>query len=92
MKSAYELAMERLEKENPSRPSLTDEQKKAIAEINEKYEAKIAQAKIMADQQLVSAQGDYQTSEQIRARLREEIQKLEEERDSKKQQVREKKE
>jgi hypothetical protein len=92
MKSAYELAMERLEKEKPSGPPITDDQKKAIAEIHEKYEAKIAQAKIMADQELFSAQGDYQTTEQIRARLREEIQKLEEERDYKKQQVREPKE
>lgn len=92
MKSAYELAMERLEKEKPSGPPMSDEQKKAIAEINEKYEAKIAQAKIMANQELISAQGDYQVAEQIQARLRNDIQKLEEEREYKKQQVRDKKE
>ena len=89
MKSAYELAMERLEKEKPPGPPLSEEQKKTIAEINEKYEAKIAQAKIMADQELMTAQGNYQASEQIQSRLRDEILKLEEEREYKKKQIRE---
>ena len=42
MKSAYELAMERLQKTSPSL-SLTEEQKKALAEIDSKYRAKIAE-------------------------------------------------
>ncbi|MBN2330091.1 MAG: hypothetical protein JXR73_23325 [Candidatus Omnitrophica bacterium] len=91
MKSAYELAMERLEKDKPSGPPLTDEQRQAIADINEKYEAKIAQARIMADQQKASAQGDYQAMQEIQANLQVELQKLEEERESKKQAVRDEK-
>jgi DUF4097 and DUF4098 domain-containing protein YvlB len=41
MKSAYELAMERLEKKAPS-VSLTDEQKQQIAEIDSTFKARIA--------------------------------------------------
>ena len=51
MKSAYELAMER-----SSGPSvkLTDEQKAAIAEIESKMKAKVAETEIMFDQQLAT--------------------------------------
>lgn len=76
MKSAYELAMERLEKESPSGPPPSEEQKKELAEIDKLYEAKIAGRKIMAGQE-------------IQENLREDIQKLEEEREAKKQAVRE---
>lgn len=91
MKSAYELAMERLEKEKPSGPPLSEEQKKAIAEINEKCESQMAQARIMAEKELQSAYGDYQAEQQIKAKLAQEIQRLEEDREFKKQKVREQK-
>ena len=42
MKSAYELAMERLEKKAPS-VALTDEQKQQIAEIDSTFKARIAE-------------------------------------------------
>ena len=42
MKSAYELAMERLEQKAPTK-KLTDEQKARIAEINSLYGSKIAE-------------------------------------------------
>lgn len=50
-KSAYELAMERLRKEDAEkgiveRP-LSDEQKAEIAEIRRVYEARLAQAEVM---------------------------------------------
>lgn len=51
MKSAYELAMERM---GGAGPSVTDEQKKAIAEIDSKMKAKIAETEITFDQQLAS--------------------------------------
>ena len=41
MKSAYELAMERLNKDNPM-AQLTAEQKDQISELDSKYAAKIA--------------------------------------------------
>ena len=46
MKSAYELAMERM---GGSDQSLSDEQKKAISEIDAKYKAKIAEKKIFLE-------------------------------------------
>jgi hypothetical protein len=45
MKSAYELAMERLQKSSPS-VTLTAEQKAELAEIDSSFKAKIAERKI----------------------------------------------
>ena len=45
MKSAYELAMERLAKESPV-DSITEEQKVAIAEVDKKYSSKIAEREV----------------------------------------------
>ena len=55
MKSAYELAMERLQKASPS-SSLTDEQKKELAEIDSKYQAKIAEKELFLKDQIRKAQ------------------------------------
>lgn len=51
MKSAYELAMERAGGEADE---LTDAQKTALAEIDSKLKAKIAETEIMFDQQLTA--------------------------------------
>ena len=55
MKSAYELAMERLQKASPSL-SLSEEQKKELAEIDSKYRAKIAEKELFLRDQIVRAQ------------------------------------
>ena len=55
MKSAYELAMERLQKTSPSL-SLTEEQKKELAEIDSKYRAKIAEKELFLKDQIRKAQ------------------------------------
>lgn len=89
MKSAYELAMERLEKASPSGPPPSEEQKKELAEIDKIYEAKIAERKIMAGQEIQKNYGNYEAVLKIQENLREDIQKLEEEREAKKQAVRE---
>jgi len=51
MKSAYELAMERLQKKDADagveRRALTDAQKAAIAEIRNFYEAKFAEIEVL---------------------------------------------
>ena len=52
MKSAYELAMERM---GGSDQSLSDEQKKAISEIDAKYKAKIAEKKIFLEKSISEA-------------------------------------
>jgi hypothetical protein len=75
MKSAYELAMERLGGESNT---LTDEQKQAIADIDAGMKAKIAEAEIMFDQQLdkeldpAKAALIQQTRQQQIAKIREE--------------------
>ena len=55
MKSAYELAMERLEKDAPA-VSLTDEQRSQLAELDSLYQAKIAEKEIFIEGQLAKAQ------------------------------------
>jgi hypothetical protein len=55
MKSAYELAMERLEKSEGASKPLTAEQKEAIAEIDRKAKAEVAQIEIMAQKDLAEA-------------------------------------
>jgi molybdopterin converting factor small subunit len=56
MKSAYELALERLNKTAPVE-KLTDRQKQAIAELNEKYQARIAEREIFLKDQINAAAG-----------------------------------
>jgi hypothetical protein len=77
MKSAYELAMERMGggDDNP----LTDEQKEKIAEIDSKYKAKIAERKIFLEKNLsdAEAQGNTDEIEMIRRQLNDEITEIE---------------
>jgi len=46
MKSAYELAMERMEKEQGPTRSLTDAQKATLADIDNRFEAKEAETRV----------------------------------------------
>jgi len=55
MKSAYELAMERLEKASGPTKKLSDAQKARIADIEKTYEAKIAETKLAYDPRMLSA-------------------------------------
>lgn len=70
MKSAYELAMERLNKSAPS-VKLTDEQKKELAEIDSLYSSKIAQREIFLRGEIekAEAQGDGAAIEQLEKQL-----------------------
>jgi hypothetical protein len=62
MKSAYELAMERLQKASPSF-SLSDEQKKELAELDSKYRAKIAEKELFLKEQIRKAQTEGKTDD-----------------------------
>ena len=91
MKSAYELAMERLEKEAPSSSkSLSDEQKQALTDIDQKYTAKIAEREIFLNKQLSEArnQNDAEAIQQLEAQLINERSRLEDEREAKKETIR----
>ncbi len=89
MKSAYELAMERMGGEN-DRP-LSDEQKSKISEIDSKYKAKIAERKIFLEKNLSDAksQGNDEEIELIRRQLNDEISELEAKSEAEKDKIRE---
>jgi hypothetical protein len=89
MKSAYELAMERLEKSSPS-VSLTENQKKEIAEIDSMYRAKIAEKELFLKDQIRKAQtaGKLDEVESLEKQLSSEIRRLQEECEAKKEKLR----
>ena len=91
MKSAYELALERLNAADPdaSRP-LTPAQKAKLAEIERVYQGKIAEREIFLKKLLddTIAAGKAEEVDKIRKQLANEKARLAEERDAEKEQVR----
>jgi hypothetical protein len=91
MKSAYELAMERLAKSDPdSAKPLSAAQKARLAEIDLLYKGKIAEREIFLKKQLddVLADGKYEEVEKISKQMASERARLEEEREEEKERVR----
>jgi len=91
MKSAYELAMERLDAADPKgREKLTAEQKKQLADIDQLHKAKLAEREIFLNQQIAAAraEGNAEEYEKLREELRRERTVLEEERENAKNKVR----
>lgn len=89
MKSAYELAMERLNKNSPARP-LTDAQKRELAELDSQYAAKIAAREIAlkADIDRWVAADDPEQETAARRQWQGDRQKLQAELEDKKERVR----
>ena len=89
MKSAYELAMERLEKKAPT-VSLTNEQKEQIAEIDSSYRAKIAEKELFLKDQIRNARGDgkFDEMESLEKQLVIEVRRLQEDCEEKKEKLR----
>ena len=89
MKSAYELAMERLNKQSPP-VKLTEQQKKEIADLESKYKARIAEREIALKDQITAAAsaGDVEKMEQLEEELARERRKLQAELEEKKDQAR----
>jgi hypothetical protein len=89
MKSAYELAMERLQKVSPS-SSLTDEQKKELAEIDSKYQAKVAEKELFLKDQIRKAQteGKADDIDSLQKQLVSEVRRLQEECEANKEKLR----
>jgi hypothetical protein len=85
MKSAYELAMERLEKKEPTK-QLSEHQKAAIAEINSLYGSKIAERETFLQSQIVKekAKGDATAVAEIKDQLAREVRRLHSEWEEKK--------
>ena len=89
MKSAYELAMERLNKTSPA-VKLTADQKKQLAELDSKYAAKIAEREISLQDEItkLTAARDFEKVEQVRQQLATERKSLQAELEEKKEKVR----
>ena len=90
MKSAYELAMERLAASEGESKPLSPEQKAKLAEIDDKYRAKIAEREIFLSQKLSEANrsGDFSAAADIQKQLASEKARLEEEREAAKDAIR----
>src|SRR4029453_2977903 len=80
MKSAYELAMERLQKASPSL-SLTDKQKEELSELDSKYRAKIAEKELFLKDQIRKAktEGKVDDIDSLQKQLASEVRRLQEE-------------
>jgi hypothetical protein len=91
MKSAYELAMERLAKSDPSTSApLTAAKKARLAEIDRVYKGKLAEREIFLKKQLEEAFTAQKPEEidKIKQQLGSERARLDEEREAEKEQVR----
>jgi hypothetical protein len=86
MKSSYEIAMERLNKTAPA-TKLTAEQKRALAELDSRYAAKLAEREIALKGEIAKA-GDVEKEESLRDQLVLERKKLLAELEDKKERVR----
>ena len=89
MKSAYELAMERLQKQAPDR-KLTDQQKAEIAEIDQTAKAKVAEQELFLRDKITAAaeEGKYEEAAQLEKQLAHEIRRINEDAEAKKEKVR----
>jgi septin family protein len=87
MKTAYELAMERLNKTAPA-AKLTGAQKKELAELDSKYAAKIAGREIALKDEMARVAQDFEKAEALREQLANERKKLQAELEEKKEAVR----
>ncbi|HEX72379.1 MAG TPA: hypothetical protein ENN65_03585 [Candidatus Hydrogenedentes bacterium] len=82
MKSAYEIAMERLAQAGGGTKKLSEEQRARIADIEKRYEARIAETRVSHEGQAAAAAPEERA--EILARMAEGIRNLEETRDREK--------
>ncbi len=87
MKSAYELAMERLEASAPSQ-KLSDAQRAEIAEIDNLYQSKIAERRVFLNGEIARSVNNPPEADALRKQLGSEIRRLEEECETKKEKAR----
>lgn len=91
MKSAYELAMERLSKSDPqSSRALTPEKRAKLADVDRVFLGRIAERDIFLKQRLEQALSgtDAEEVDKIRKQIASERSRLEEERESEKDRIR----
>jgi hypothetical protein len=89
MKSAYELAMERLAKDKPV-VTLTGDQKKQLAEVDSTFKARIAEKELFLKGEIQKAQsaGKFEEVESLEKQLASEIKRLQQDCEAKKEKLR----
>jgi hypothetical protein len=87
MKSAYELAMERLNKTAPT-VKLSDAQKKEIAELESEFAAKIAAREIALKDEMAKVADDPEKEGAVREQLATDRRKLQAELENRKERIR----
>jgi hypothetical protein len=90
LKSAFDLAMERMAKRGEGIAQLTDEQKAALAEISAKAKAKLAEVEILFGKKLAEARagGDAKKIEAIEADMRTEMARIKDREESERRKIR----
>ena len=94
IKSAYESALERAGlSDAPKHDTLTEKQKEKLAEIDRVYAAKVAERKILAENEMtkMAQQGKFEEIGVVKDKLVQTLGKLEEEKKREKEEVRSKK-
>ena len=89
MKSAYELAMERLEKKAPS-VALTGDQKQQIAEVDSTFKARIAERELFLKGEIAKAReaGNLEEAETLQKQLTIDVRRFQEDAEAKKEKLR----
>lgn len=89
MKSAYELAMERLQKQSPVH-QLTEDQKAKIAELDSVYKAKKAERELFLRGEIAKSQakGELVDADELTQQLARELRRFDEDLEEKKEKVR----
>ncbi len=89
MKSAYELAMERLEQQSPT-AQLTEEQKTEIAEIDATYRAKLAEREVFLRDEIAKAEYEGRSTDvaELHDQLGREVRRIKDDCEEKKEKIR----
>jgi len=90
MKSSYELAMERLNKQHGKVAALTDKQKATLAEIEQRSRAKVAETEILYRDRIkdAGASGKFDEIAKLDAEMKMEITRIRDRAESEKDSVR----
>ncbi len=90
LKSAWELALERMERKDGPIATLSDEQKAALAEIESRARAQVAEMEIAMGGPIASvrAEGDGKKTEELEAEMRRRIAKIRDDAEAEKERIR----
>ncbi len=90
MKSAYELAMERLQKKEGAHAPLSAEQKRILADLESQIKARVAEIEIMRDREIAGARakGDAEAVANITAQRVDDLRRARERGEAEKEEVR----